>query len=377
MRNLVGRHPLVTRRPRRRGVTLTEVLVSLGIMSLGVITVATLFPLSVLRTVQATQLTNATNLRYNAEALLRAIPSMANDPDLNGSNNASEAYVVDPMGYYRYYVDGQPADDLLKDDFGGGPVKRYRGFAVTTNAPLTPGDYNDDEVVDETDAQLAAALVSSPDSWTEVLTDTPSLDTMNSEATFTEDVSAVNAGDRLVFFEANGRASETRPITAVDAGMGVVGWGGALPAGFTVGEVRIEAQYLRYSWLATVRNSAGVATVNVAVFFNRGLGHDEEHAYVGVDAGNGTSLVFTNGSALATIKYDSAMEPEPSIDEGSFVLDATNLHWYRMSKVESRSTSGTEETIVISLTEQARDDSNAAIFFPQLVDVFPIGSIEP
>ena len=54
--------PLTTRSPRG-GVTLTEVLVSLMLMSIGVVTLATLFPLAVLRAVQATQLTSATILR--------------------------------------------------------------------------------------------------------------------------------------------------------------------------------------------------------------------------------------------------------------------------------------------------------------------------
>lgn len=60
----------------RRGVTITEVLVSLAVMSVGVIAVATLFPLSVLRTVQATQLTNAAQLRYNFEGMAGARPEV-------------------------------------------------------------------------------------------------------------------------------------------------------------------------------------------------------------------------------------------------------------------------------------------------------------
>lgn len=52
-----------------RGVTLSEVLVSMLVMGIGVVAVATIFPLSVLRTIQATQLTHATQLRYNFEGL--------------------------------------------------------------------------------------------------------------------------------------------------------------------------------------------------------------------------------------------------------------------------------------------------------------------
>ena len=54
----------------RPGTTLTEVLMSILIMSIGVVTLATLFPIAILRSVQATQLTNATILRYDAEAII-------------------------------------------------------------------------------------------------------------------------------------------------------------------------------------------------------------------------------------------------------------------------------------------------------------------
>ena len=55
-----------------RGATLTEVLISLAIMSIGLAYVATLFPLSVQRSVQATQRTQATVLKHNVEAYLDA-----------------------------------------------------------------------------------------------------------------------------------------------------------------------------------------------------------------------------------------------------------------------------------------------------------------
>lgn len=59
-----------------RGSTLSEVLISLAVMSIGVVSLAALFPISVLRSVQASQLTNATNLRFNAEALLGPLPQL-------------------------------------------------------------------------------------------------------------------------------------------------------------------------------------------------------------------------------------------------------------------------------------------------------------
>jgi type II secretory pathway pseudopilin PulG len=87
-------------------VTLTEVLMSLMIMSIGVSAVAVLFPISVLRSVQATQLTNAAILKVNAETLFSMQKGLVFDPD--GDGNLDEhigrseelQYIVDPSGYF-------------------------------------------------------------------------------------------------------------------------------------------------------------------------------------------------------------------------------------------------------------------------------------
>lgn len=80
----------------RSGSTLSEVLISLLVMSIGVISLATLFPVSVLRSIQATQLTNAANLRYNVEALTTVRPEL-----LNGGTEwaAGKAYMTNPRSF--------------------------------------------------------------------------------------------------------------------------------------------------------------------------------------------------------------------------------------------------------------------------------------
>lgn len=91
----------------RSGVTLTEVLMSLMIMSIGISAVAVLFPISVLRSVQATQLTNAAILKRNAQSLLDMRQELVFDPD--GDGNLDEHigapqelnYIVDPSGYFE------------------------------------------------------------------------------------------------------------------------------------------------------------------------------------------------------------------------------------------------------------------------------------
>jgi prepilin-type N-terminal cleavage/methylation domain-containing protein len=89
------------------GVTLTEVLMSLMIMSIGISAVAVLFPISVLRSVQASQLTNAAILKYNAEALLRIHKQFVFDPNGDGDLNehisarVERRYIIDPIGYFQ------------------------------------------------------------------------------------------------------------------------------------------------------------------------------------------------------------------------------------------------------------------------------------
>lgn len=102
----------------RRGVTLTEVLMSLMIMSIGIASVATLFPIAALRSAQATRLTNGAILKHNIEAVIRARPELIFDPDGDWVNsnstqtgywarltehfsaNSEKNYIVDPSGYF-------------------------------------------------------------------------------------------------------------------------------------------------------------------------------------------------------------------------------------------------------------------------------------
>ncbi len=92
----------------RQGVTLTEVLMSLMIMAIGVTSVMTLFPIATLRSAQATRLTNSALLKYNVEALLESRPGLIFDPDGDGDltehfRGADRNYIVDPLGYFSAF----------------------------------------------------------------------------------------------------------------------------------------------------------------------------------------------------------------------------------------------------------------------------------
>ncbi|MBC8113487.1 MAG: hypothetical protein H7062_03860 [Candidatus Saccharimonas sp.] len=77
-----------------RGSTLSEVLISMLVMSIGVVSLATLFPISVLRAIQASHLTNAANLRLNAEASMSVQSEI-----LNGGHVRDVSYPASPSTF--------------------------------------------------------------------------------------------------------------------------------------------------------------------------------------------------------------------------------------------------------------------------------------
>ena len=143
----------------RAGVTLTEVLMSLMIMSIGISSVMVLFPISVLRSVQSTQLTNAAILKYNTEARIRQQPALIFDPDgdyqLAGSNiprqqsamvehyrgGQSRNYIVDPVGFHNMLSQDNTGDNNIndRDDFiaraFGNDGKGEPGFQFDPQVP--------------------------------------------------------------------------------------------------------------------------------------------------------------------------------------------------------------------------------------------------
>lgn len=109
----------------RSGVTLTEVLMSLMIMSIGVSLVASLFPVAALRSAQATKLTNAAILKYNVETIVDLLPELLFDPD--GDYNPTAALAIRRAA--------------LVEHFGSPPVRNYivdpNGYIAHAEAGLT------------------------------------------------------------------------------------------------------------------------------------------------------------------------------------------------------------------------------------------------
>jgi len=187
------------------GATLTEVLMSMMILSIGVLSVASLFPIGILSSARATQVTHAALLRQNVEAVLALNPNLIHDP--NGDGNYREhngtIYAVDPLGWVRIGLQDTPQNRSDFDNFlqtgvatstmsgvacywGNKPlpstqsfrygIRRFHGFEESTTARLspygnsantqqTPGEIRPESVIGDE----AQSLVGSRDDWLELI----------------------------------------------------------------------------------------------------------------------------------------------------------------------------------------------------------------
>ena len=343
----------------RSGVTLTEVLMSMLIMSLGIIFVATLFPASVIRSIQASHMTSATIARYNAEALIDTSPELIHDPDGDGdfaehyqvnavgdfARALTRNYIVDPYGFYTHQQDGSNTPESIHRWFG---VKVADGEVQEDLHLLRRFDSG---IVG--DAEAAASLTFANDRWDRIVdVQQPNFelipDAVNPIGVRVTDksLSAVVPGiSRIQIFDEYGRRSQTYPIVSVDLNDGDVFWDASgatpptvgLPASFLPGpssigpsRIVIENDQRLFNWLLTVRkNSDGRANVDVVVTANRRIAPDNEHAYSAL-FNPGSAEVWVNSGALDT----PSPAPEPFLKKGGYVFDVVNARWYRIQAFE-------------------------------------------
>lgn len=362
----------------RRGVTLTEVLMSLMIMSIGISSVAVLFPLSMLRSLQATQLTNAALLKISVEQILQERPELIFDPDGDGNlvehfrTVASRNYVVDPNGFYTLSADGNTFagqfgnGGVFLQRFGGG-LKTLQGVGTPTNPQGIRG------------LQLAGqSLASNRDGWKTIvdavptsyasstltfgsrvdLSDTPTSQLLMASVGFVGAEPRVRDPEnfQVVLFSANGKFSKAYPLTAVDtatagahqakftedlnnnnaldAGEDFNGNGildrRAVPSEFGTPPVfsRVLIQTRRvsdFTWLLTVRRrgDGAVRNMDVVVKFSDGVDVTTERVF---------SATFVKGSNVVGVVAPTA-GTEPRITKGQFMFDVLNARWYRISDV--------------------------------------------
>src|SRR5579872_7045781 len=415
------------------GATLTEVLIAMLIMSIGIVALATLFPLSVLRSIKASQSTNGTVLRFNAESIIDLYPQIikspvnvawnniqiakntpaAMDPPLNSPQN----YIIDPLGLATISNLGLPSVGNFANAYQNRP-EHYFGNDPNAAVAGSPWQFLPRYPLTWRTVGTAGAVATLPDSWS-----------LELEAVFTAgtaipdpgyagppaigatqiDVPGVaslannlpigpgNPTVRAVIFSADGSSSQARFVTRLgfpnpnsimwtedtnnngnlDAGEDVNLNGildhYPLPLNFqAIGNVRLELQDQRYTWLLTVRQlAAGVANVDVVVFFKRPI----------VDIGREEVLypaVFTLGNTQVTVNYPAANKP--FMKKGNFIFDANNAYWYRISNVtDNPAAIGTSSIVTLDVPANANTPANnppigRAMLPGAVIDVYPIGS---
>jgi hypothetical protein len=386
----------------RTGATLTEVLIALLIMSIGLVALAVLFPISVLRSIKAAQFTTATDARYNAEAAIDTFPRLIRDPAYVGAGTTGTPavywgrnYIIDPLGFAEASI---PAASPLSSFFGNDsslpaspqpgswPLVRYFGLCSLT-APT----------VNVTQLESAAdAVVTMPDSWLlqlEGLRYVPAGPAAGDGSTQVNVTGLAASGVtfppaaavgmtqpnlRALIFSRDGKLSQAEQLTGINGD--TITWNAALPVSLTangIGKVRIEWQERRYTWLLTVRmDAAGNSpSVDVVVFFLRKFDPlTDELLYPAVFTANNTQVqvTFPAGSA-------------PFMHKGNYIFDANNAFWYRVTNVIPQTS--TSALVVLDVPANATNtnvqDPNAALgvfqppraMFPRnIVDVYPIGT---
>ena len=400
-------------RPARSGVSLSEVLMSLGLMSIGIAFIAGIFPLAALRTLRATNLTNATILRFNAETAIAVIrdargtdralihnpdfdftPAGSPNPNAHLTEHFGQNYIVDPLGFHEADV----AATGTRDQFGANVPASVR---YPVPARFAGG---------RTDIATARNLVSLPDTFNDIgeavavpVVPLPATGTMTTIDLPTDvDLSTVTPAEapyRALLFNTVQDRSEVRLITGVTAAPGggwTITWAAPLPFS-DVGLVKIEVPKERYTWMLSVRKRpSGHANVDIVVFLNRSFATEAEQVYEADfrminldpssadgdgspgapgrdDDGNGTNDDRTeigfpgtddlpNNRVVIRWPDDENSDNDPFLQRGAFIFDTRNSIWYRMQSVESQTTDGTTFTARIVLDEVIKANNTEDLF---------------
>lgn len=354
---------------RRGGVTLTEVLMATMLMGIGVVTLATLFPISIMRSVRATQLTNATILRYNVESLINVDKDLVYSPGGGITPGSTDThYMVDPMGWNRM---GQ-LDSALQGAFGNnGDTTPYE---VTGNPGLLRLNNGLNSL------QKAVDGVTLPDSWVFQVESFPAAQPTDagggegqvvlSDLT-TADVSGIStastAPSRIVFFTADNRFSETRTIKSSGIAGTTVTFLGSVPS-INVARVMIETQEQRYTWMLTVRrNASAIATADVVIFFRRSFGIADETVH---------TAAFQQHRNKVQITFNTTSGEEPYLRKGGYVLDVNNARWYQIVNIENQTSSSATLVLDRNAVESSPATGGKAILMRGIVEVYPLAEIK-
>ncbi|MGH7129282.1 MAG: type IV pilus modification PilV family protein, partial [Planctomycetaceae bacterium] len=391
---------------RRRGVTLTEVLMSLLLMAIGVITLATLFPISILRTMTATRLTRATVLRYNADAKIEVHDLTANyndpavvvppnpDPTPNGEfpeptqANGVTTAVIDPLGWHTY---NNQADMAFRDLFGAESVgnrfrrtgiRRIRGLRYDpANAGLPAGTLPTSTFFTR---DAAIDLVALPDGWVNLVTvegptftdpAIPLVLQMRTDLATIAEIFNTTPQPRLrvTIFSIDGRTSEVRGIAAVDTAKQTITLD-AVSNFSTPLLAMVEVHEQQFTWMLTCRKTPACGNgdppvrTDAVVFFRRSFNpederfHDVESTLPMAAAGDPAQI----GETIVDVTFNNtpALSDTPYYRRGSFVFDPINAYWYQVQDYTNESATG----VRLELNEPLRSITPKLVLMPNIVD---------
>jgi Tfp pilus assembly protein PilV len=403
MKQRIRENPKSEIRNPKSGSTLVEVLASILALGIGVTMVATLFPTSILRGINATRLTRGTIHRYNAEAWIDVFtdqlvhnPDFAADPRIHfdaslGAMYQGNNYVVDPIGWQVIQQDNDIATARYFGDaaatFGTGRLERYNGFN-NRMAALNPTQF-----------AIARQVAESPDSWVEPLKGefvvTPAYTAGSTSITITGpamgDLMSLSsqiptaatdpATLRIVMLDGSGKFSHTRELTSgstIVPATGTITWatGGALPMGFTPATVRIQTHERQFTWMLTVRNRSEIgspdikkANVDVVVFFRRQYSTAHEN----------TAWTFAGGGLTYTVQSPTGAAlplppgtPRPFLKRGAWLCDTINARWYRIQRVVNEDSA--TPRVVLETAPPIGETLTRGVILPTVVEVYSLGT---
>lgn len=388
-----GQMPLCGQTDHARvATTLMEVLMALMVMSIGIVSVASLFPLAILRSIQASQLTNAALLRYEAEDKIDMFEDMLPDGDDFPTPRRvgdRRRFVIDPLGYWT-----TQADDP-------GNEGQWKGTITRLNAGMGQN--------------LANNAIPSADSWVREFQGLPASNTgsvitfpnkaidalRTLETIVTARIGSGTAANpenpdiqaRLVLLSENGRSAVTREVSDtanINTGARTVTLDTALPSDGrfdSISEVYIETYEQRYSFLFTVRSTLvedidGDTTttddmtienvISCVVFFRRDF---NEQVF------NARSRRRTDGGEMK-IFFETSRD-RPKFKPGDYLFDPDNAYWYQVRQVvaddiedtgDEDEDSNTNRLSQIILDRAPLKPINRVIVTDGIIEVFPIST---
>jgi hypothetical protein len=418
------------------GVTLTEVLMSLMIMAIGVTSVMTLFPIATLRSAQATRLTNSALLKYNVEAFLDARPELIFNPDGDGDlaehfRGADRNYIVDPLGYFSAFEysgggaagrsvaermgnDGSVPHSLAIRRFDGGLLSRA-GFNPDTFASASNDELRALRLLGAKESQLGDTWDTQFDFFIEdattdlirdgnnevvairipadVIPDAEALSLVQTSAT--EIPSTVTMIDpevhRITLFSADGQLSQSYPLLVVNASREAT-WSESIagadanrdghienrpiPREFqgTIGRVLIQSKRSAdFTWMLSVRRAADGQARNVDVVVRFGERLKLADEFLyPYMPVDPAPGVRRNVAGTSTAVVQLPAGLEPALKRGGYMFDVANALWYRIREFEIDEGAGTFSVMLEKPASKAF--TGGAIFLPGIIDVYPMGS---